>query len=44
MIKHINTILGLVCMWSSIYGLWIENYTMACAYALFFIAYQQTTE
>lgn len=44
MIKHINTILGLVCMWGSIYGLCIENYMMACAYALFFIAYQQATE
>jgi len=44
MIKHMNTILGTICMVWSIYGLVVENYMLSCAYALFFIAYQQATE
>ena len=43
-IENLNTILGTVCMFAALYGLITENYLMACAYALFFIAFQQATE
>lgn len=43
-IENLNTLLGTICMFTSLYGLVIENYFMACAYSLFFIAYQQATE
>ena len=43
-IENLNTVLGTVCMVSALYGLVTESYLMACAYALFFIAFQQATE
>ena len=43
-IENLNTILGAVCMFTALYGLVTESYMMACAYALFFIAFQQATE
>ena len=38
-IENLNTVLGVVCMVSALYGLVTESYLMACAYALFFIAF-----
>ena len=43
-IENLNTILGTFCLAASVYGLGTDDYLMACAYALFFIAFQQATE
>jgi hypothetical protein len=43
-IENMNTILGIVCLIMATYGIHEENYVLSCAYALYFIAFQQVTE